>query len=106
MEMKASIAATRTFKALPKDKQEVFAKALTDIMNGRPPAMKPKPLKGLGKNKTGVLELKINGSPAYRVVYVIKAGVLYLLHAFTKTTNGVDKRAMDTVVKRYKEIPI
>lgn len=29
---------------------------------------------------------------------------VYVLHAFTKTTNGVDRAAMDTVKKRYKEM--
>lgn len=29
---------------------------------------------------------------------------VYVLHAFTKTTNGVDRAVMDTVEKRYKEM--
>jgi phage-related protein len=102
-----SDAALRAFKKLPKDVQEDFAKALQDVMEGRKPSMQFKPLNGLGKNIKGVIELVINGSPAYRTVYVAKYNnTVYLLHAFTKTTNGVDKPAMEVVVKRYKEIPI
>ncbi len=101
-----SEAALRDFRKLPKPEQEDFAKALNDVLEGRKPSMPFKQLNGLGKNIKGVVELIINGSPAYRVVYVAKFNnTLYILHAFTKTTNGVDKKAMDVVVKRYKEIP-
>lgn len=101
-----SDAALRAFRKIPRAEQEDFAKALQDVLEGRTPAMDFKHLKDLGKNVKGVVELIINGSPAYRVIYVAKFNnTLYLLHAFTKTTNGVDKKAMDVVVKRYKEIP-
>jgi phage-related protein len=99
-------AAKRAFDKLPKDAKEDFAKALQDVVNGRTPSMDFNPLNDLGKGIKGVIELKINGSPAYRTVYVAKFNnKVYLLHAFTKTTNGVDKQAMNVVVKRYKEIP-
>lgn len=53
----------------------------------------------------GVIELKENGSPAYRAVYCAKyLNTVYVLHAFTKTTNGVDRRAMEIVRQRYKEM--
>lgn len=98
-------AARRAFKKLPKDIQEDFAKALQDVAEGRRPGMEFKPLSNLGKGIKGVIELIINGSPAYRSIYVAKfEGKVHLLHAFTKTTNGVDKPAMEVVVKRYKEI--
>jgi phage-related protein len=99
-------AAKRAFKKLPKDAQEDFAKALQDVMEDRKPGMDFKPLNNLGKNINGVIELIINGSPAFRVVYVAKfKDKVHLLHAFTKTTNGVDRKAMEVVVKRYKDIP-
>lgn len=106
MELKpVSEAALRAFKKLPKDVQEDFAKALNDVMAGRKPEMPMKALTSLGKGINGVVELIINGSPAYRVVYVAKFNnTVHLLHAFTKTTEGVDKPAMKVVVKRYKEI--
>jgi len=98
-------AAKREFRKLPKGAQEDFAKALQDVMEDRRPGMEFKPLNNLGKSIKGVIELIINGSPAYRTVYVAKfKGEVHLLHAFTKTTNGVDKPAMEVVVKRYKEI--
>ncbi len=106
MKLQASKAAQRELNKLPKSAKEDFAKALFDVQQGRTPSMEFKPLNNLGKNIKGVIELIINGSPAYRTVYVAKFNnTVYLLHAFTKTTNGVDKKAMDVVVKRYKEIP-
>jgi len=57
----------------------------------------------LHRNTHGVIELIENGSPAFRCVYCAKHGdKVYVLHAFTKTTNGVDKAAMETVKERYK----
>lgn len=53
----------------------------------------------------GVIELKINGSPAYRSVYIAKfENTVFVLHSFEKTTNGVDKQAMKTTMDRYKEL--
>ena len=52
---------------------------------------------------TGAIELIENGSPAYRTVYAAKfVDTVYVLHSFTKTTNGVDKKAMKTAKGRYK----
>ncbi|MGK0271317.1 MAG: phage-related protein [Cocleimonas sp.] len=100
-----SDAALKAFNKLPRNIKERTLKALQDVMDGRTPSMPFKPLKNLGKNIKGVMELVVNGSPAYRVVYVAKHNdTVYLLHAFTKTTNGVDKPAMEVVVNRYKEI--
>ena len=101
-----SDAALKAFKKLPFAEKEDFAKALETVRKGGTPAMGLKPLTHLGKNIKGVIELIINGSPAYRVIYVAKYNnTVYILHAFTKTTNGVDRKEMDVVVKRYKEIP-
>jgi phage-related protein len=53
----------------------------------------------------GAIELIENGSPAYRAVYCAKyLDTVYILHAFTKTNNSVDKKAMDTASKRYKDM--
>ncbi len=52
-----------------------------------------------------MIELIENGSPAFRLMYCAKyLDSVYILHAFTKTTNGVDRAAMATVEKRYKEM--
>jgi len=88
---------------LPEDVREDFAGLLKLVAAGRElPAGSFKPLKGMG---AGVVELIENGSPAYRTVYCAKyADTVFILHAFTKTTNGVDRKAMDTVKKRHKEM--
>jgi phage-related protein len=53
----------------------------------------------------GAIELKINGSPAFRSIYCAKYNdTVYILHSFSKTTNGVDKKAMKTAKERYKLI--
>jgi len=50
-------------------------------------------------------ELIENGSPAFRAVYCCKyLDTAYVLHAFEKTTNGVDQKEMITAAKRYKEM--
>lgn len=98
-----SPAAQREFNDLPLSARENFAKALHDVQNGRKPGMSFKHLKTVGK---GAVELIINGSPAFRTVYVAKYNdTLYILHSFTKTTNGTDLSAMKLAAKRYKQIP-
>jgi len=49
------------------------------------------------------MELIINGSPAYRCVYIAKyAQTVFVLHAFVKATNGVDRHAMAVALERLK----
>ncbi|HFF8977838.1 type II toxin-antitoxin system RelE/ParE family toxin [Serratia marcescens] len=81
---------------------ERFAVDLEMMMNGLQPLSQSKPLNGLGK---GVFELKKNGRPAYRCVYVIKNQTIYVLHAFSKTANGTPKSNETTIKQRYKSIP-
>ena len=53
----------------------------------------------------GAIELIENGSPAYRAVYCVKyLDTVFVLHAFEKTTNGVDHKEMAAAAKRYKEM--
>ncbi|TOA30552.1 hypothetical protein CGK28_24830, partial [Vibrio parahaemolyticus] len=52
----------------------------------------------------GVLELKKNGKPAYRLVYVIKKDVIHVLHSFSKTSSGTDKKHEETIKLRYKAL--
>lgn len=87
---------------LSRQAQEKFATDLDMMMNGLKPLSDSKPMNGLGK---GVLELKKNGRPAYRCVYVIKNGNIYVLHAFSKTSNGTSKSHETTIKTRYKSIP-
>ncbi|MFO0130313.1 MAG: type II toxin-antitoxin system RelE/ParE family toxin, partial [Pseudanabaena sp.] len=42
---------------------------------------------------------------AFRCVYIAKfLDTVVVLHSFEKTTNGVDRQAMKTIEKRYKEL--
>ena len=53
----------------------------------------------------GVIQLKINGSPAYRCVYTMKQpGKVIVLHTFVKTTNGPDVKNVQLANKRAKKL--
>lgn len=82
--------------------QEAFAVDLEMIKNRLRPLSSSKPLNGLGK---GVFELRKNGRPAYRLVYTIKDDTVYVLHVYSKTSDGTQKAHEDTIKKRYKTIP-
>lgn len=98
-----SDAADREYKALPSEIQDEFGKALRQIQFDQTPTIEFSHLKGKGMG--GVIELKINGSPAYRCVYVAKyLDTVVVLHSFIKTTNGTDQQAMKVVEKRLKEL--
>ena len=91
----------KEFLALPDKIKKRFANDLNTICQNKEPFSKFKHLKdSVG---IGAVELIENGRPAYRTIYVAKfADTVFILHSFTKTTNGVDKQAMDTAKKRYK----
>jgi phage-related protein len=95
--------ALKEFKSLPDNIQKRFALDLHAICHGKAPFSKTKSLnESVG---IGAIELIENGRPAYRTVYVAKfKQYIYVLHSFTKTTNGVDRKAMDTAKKRYKQM--
>jgi phage-related protein len=93
-----------SFKSLESFPQEVYEKFTQDLeflSYGLAPLSRIKPMNGLGKN---VSELIKNGKPAYRVVYVIKDDVIYVLHVFTKTSNGTDKKHETAIKLRFKAI--
>ncbi|PML07996.1 MULTISPECIES: type II toxin-antitoxin system RelE/ParE family toxin [Vibrio] len=97
-----SDAAEREYKKFPDKIQDEFGKDLRKIQFGEKPSA---PIEYLDSIGAGVVELKINGSPAYRCVYVTKyAGAVIVLHSFVKTTNGTDKKAMNVAEKRLKEL--
>jgi phage-related protein len=53
----------------------------------------------------GIIELKINGSPAFRCVYTMKIpGKVVVLHTFAKTTNGPDVKNVQLAKKRAKKL--
>ena len=91
----------KEFLALPDVIRKRFANDLNAICQNKEPFSKYKHVKdSVG---VGAVELIENGRPAYRTIYVAKfANTIFILHSFTKTTNGVDRQAMDTAKKRYK----
>ncbi len=97
-----STAAEREYRDLPRDVQQDFGVSLRAIQENHKPFLPIKPLKSIG---AGVIELIINGSPAFRCVYIAKfEDTVVVLHSFEKTTNGTDKKAMKTLEARYKEL--
>jgi len=95
-------AAEREYKDLPESIQDEFGKELRRIQYGQDPAM---PINFLSSVGAGVIELKINGSPAFRCIYITKyLDSVIVLHSFTKTTNGVDRPAMKIAEQRLKEL--
>lgn len=82
--------------------RDTFSIDIVMLMNRMQPLSSVKALNGLG---SGVYELRKNGRPAYRCVYVIKNDTIYILHAFTKTSDDTAKKHETTIKKRYKSIP-
>jgi len=98
-----SAAAQREFTKLPKGIQSQFGNDLHAVQCGQRPYSEFKDISASVGG--GAMELIENGSPAYRTVYCAKyMDTVFVLHAFTKTTNGVDGQAMDTAEKRYKDM--
>lgn len=96
-------AAKRAFLALPRGIQCQFGSDLNAVQQDQKPFSKFKDISS--SVGVGAIELIENGSPAFRTVYCAKyLDTVYILHAFTKTTNKVDRAAMDTAKKRYKEM--
>jgi phage-related protein len=98
-----SQAAMKAYLALPKDIQYQFGADLNAVQQGKDPFSAHKVLtESVGP---GAIELIENGSPAFRAVYCVKyLDTVFVLHAFEKTTNGVDRKEMATAAKRYKEM--
>ncbi|EDA5892440.1 hypothetical protein HDO13_004743 [Escherichia coli] len=92
-----------------KDLKKSFTKAMFDevlveivrLQCGIQPIRKTKPMNGLGK---GVMEWTKNGKPAYRLVYVVGKEQIFILHAFSKTSDGTPKSEEETIKERYKQI--
>ncbi|SDS10861.1 Phage-related protein [Pseudomonas lini] len=97
-----SEAATREYKDLPEWVQDEFGKDLMRVQYSGDPELAIKQLSSVG---AGAVELIINGSPAYRCIYIAKyADTIFVLHSFVKTTNGTDRHAMAVAQDRLKEL--
>lgn len=94
-------AAKAEYYKLPAEIVQQFGASLNQIQREKQPLLDVTQLAGY----SGVVELKINGSPAHRCVYTAKFNnMVIVLHSFSKTTNGVDRKAMSTLKLRYKEL--
>ncbi|MDO0860582.1 type II toxin-antitoxin system RelE/ParE family toxin [Xanthomonas campestris pv. campestris] len=79
-----------------------FLVNLEMALRGLVPAMKHEKLQAAGK---GVIELKINGRPAYRCMYVVrKNGDVVVLFTTRKTTEGQDRQLIATTAERLKQL--
>lgn len=96
-------AAEKEYKKLPDNIRSQFSSSITLVQNNVAPLLAVENLsESVGK---GAIELKINGSPAFRCIYIAKfENTVFVLHSFTKTTNGVDRKAMKTGKQRYKQL--
>lgn len=95
-------AAIREFKELPEEHAISFGLALKQVAYGEDPSLDKDHLASVG---AGVIELKINGRPAYRCVYYNKLpGKVVVLHTAKKTTNGPDKKIVETARKRLSSL--
>lgn len=96
-------AAEREYKKLPPKIQDEFGKDLRRIQFGESPYLAIEHLSA--SVGIGSVELKVNGSPAYRCVYITKyLDAVIVLHSFIKTTNGVDVKAMKVAKDRLKDL--
>lgn len=93
--------AEKNFFTIPP--REVVITFITQLENrlalDLPPTI---PIAHLGN---GVIELKVNGSPAFRCVYTMKKpGTVVVLHTFAKTTNGPDVKNVRLAQDRAKKL--
>lgn len=89
-------------KVFPRKVLEEATVEITRLQYGLSPLKKTKAMNGLGH---GVIEWIKNGKPAYRLVYVVGKEAIYILHAFSKTSDGTPKSEEDTIKQRYKMLP-
>lgn len=86
---------------LPESIRDQFLVSLEMACLGLPPALSHEKLKSAGE---GVIELRINGRPAYRCMYIVTDVQVVVLHATAKTTQGQDRQLVDTTSKRLKRL--
>lgn len=93
-------AVLKELEALPEWVRDQFLVALENISWGLPPGLTVASLSAAGR---GVMELKINGRPAYRLVYTLKVpGKVVVLAARPKTCNGPDRQLIEVAASRLK----
>jgi len=88
--------------AFPRSLLEEVSVEQTRLQYGLTPLKKTKAMNGLGQ---GVIEWIKNGKPAYRLIYVVGKESIYILHAFSKTSDGTPKAEENTIKLRFKMLP-
>lgn len=92
----------QVIELFPRNIQQKVVLELERLVYGIPP-LSYKKLKGLGLN-IDVFELVMNGKPAYRVIYAINSKTIYVIHAFSKNNNTLDKKDETTIIRRARSI--
>ncbi|MDZ5781604.1 type II toxin-antitoxin system RelE/ParE family toxin [Stenotrophomonas maltophilia] len=92
----------KDLEKLPEWARDVFLGDLELISIGERPFSDEEPLFSAGD---GVMELKVQGRPAYRCMYHLNSpGKVMVLHATAKTTQGQDKKLVATTKARLKSL--
>lgn len=95
-----SKAVQKELEALPAEKRNQFLVALEQLSWDLEVGL---PIAYLGTVGKGVAELKINGSPAYRLVYTTKfTGKVIVLAARSKSKQGMDLELIEVSASRLK----
>jgi len=89
--------------AFPDDAKHLMGYQLHIVQSGEMPD-DWKPLKGLGKDVTGIYEIRINvDKNIYRSAYVTKfSGVVAVLHCWQKKTQQTSQADKELIVSRYR----
>lgn len=95
-------AVIKELRDIPNEKRDLFLANLEMVRLGLAPGLRYEKLKAAGE---GVMELKINGSPAYRCMYVVtKDGDVVVLHTTAKTAQGQSRKLIETTSQRLKRL--
>lgn len=71
------------------------------LLKSQGPFLKPPYIKKL---QDKLNELRISGTPPTRILYTIKDGEYYLLHAFKKKTQKTPSKELKIAIDRIKEL--
>ena len=94
--------AKKELASLPESTRNQFLVALENLKWGLDTGLKVTHLTTVGP---GVIELKINGSPAYRLICSVKnPSKIVVLVARPKTKNGKDKKLLEVAALRLKDV--
>lgn len=97
--LRASEAVKKELLEAPVDIRERFITNLALLSIGKELVLEAKKLKSIGDK---VFELKINGSPAWRLVYTVYENNIFILCLRKKTAQGKDKALISLAKKRLK----